>query len=186
MKRIMLSLLVFAVAGIPSSEAPKPPFSVSIVPNYSDRFGSGISMGQSRQNEFFVVLTNISQQTQPVFETWNSLGYQTISFELVTPEGKKYVFSKKTHGFDKNFPSTYMIKAGENQVYTICLDDTWETTPSLPEEKKMQVAIKAIYEVSREQVPDDFVKPFVAPFKVWYGRVESHSYNLTFYRSDSR
>lgn len=183
MKRILFSLLIFALAGISSSEAPKPPFPLSIVPEYSSEFGASISMDRQTPKEFYVVLTNISQQPQAVYETWNGWGYHTISFELATSEGRKYVISKRPRDFDKNFPSTYLIKPGEAQVYPIQLDDTWETTPLLPMQKEMQITIKAIYEVSPSRLPRTMVRE---SFKVWAGRVESHSYDFKFFSGNSR
>jgi hypothetical protein len=67
-----------------------PPFTLSIVPGRS----GDITMAKKNPNEFYVVLTNVSGLSQPVWESWNSWGYRAISFELTTTDGKKFVVSK--------------------------------------------------------------------------------------------
>jgi hypothetical protein len=46
------------------------------------------------RRDFYVVLSNVSKQPQTVWEDWNSWGYQAISFQLTTADGKKHVLSK--------------------------------------------------------------------------------------------
>ena len=141
------------------------PFSVSIVPGRS-----GITIARAKPDEFYVVLTNFSAAPQPVWETWNTWGYQTISFELVTADGKRYGISRRQEGFTRNFPSTFLIKPGENQVFAIRLDNRWEIRPSLPKKDEMPITLKAIYQIAPT--------PEATETKVWTGRVESHSYTF--------
>ena len=117
------------------------------------------------------MLTNISQESQPVWEYWNSWGFQTISFELSTADGKKFVLTTKDRTFSYNFPSRFIVEPGEHQVFAIRFDDSWAVEPALPKVNEMPVALKAIYCVS--------ANPDTAKFHVWTGRVDSHSYNLT-------
>ena len=124
----------------------------------------------NKPDDFYVVLRNISKESQAVWEAWNSWGYQTISFELVTTDGKKFAISKRQDDFTTNFPSTFVIEPGEYQVYAIQLDKSWETKPPLPKGDEMPITLKAIYEV--------FPTPEAAQFKVWTGRVESRSYKF--------
>src|SRR5579863_422466 len=90
-----LWIVMFAFAHTLSSEAPKPPFSFSIVPTNSSGEVGSITMAQSKARDFYVVLTNVSKDPQPVWEYWNSWGYQTISFELTTANGRKFVVSMR-------------------------------------------------------------------------------------------
>jgi hypothetical protein len=145
----------------------QPPFSLSIVPGRS----GDIAMAKKNPNEFYVVLTNISGLPQSVWESWNSWGYQAISFELTTTDGKKFVVSKKQQEFTMNYPSKFLVQPGEHQVYAIGLDELWETNPTLPKSDEMPITLKAIYKVTQT--------PEAIQYKVWTGRVESHSYNLS-------
>ena len=128
-------------------------------------------MAKKKPDEFYVVLTNVSGLPQAVWESWNSWGYQTISFELTTTDGKKFIVSKRPGMFTVNFPSTFLVKPGEHQVYAIRLDEWWETHPTLPKSDEMPITLKAVYEVTPT--------PEATQYKVWTGRVESHSYNFT-------
>jgi hypothetical protein len=149
------------------------PFSLSVVPqaSHEERFGSSIEMAHNKPHEFFVVLTNASPETQPVWEYWNSWGYQNISFEFTTADGKKFSVTRKQEDFTKNYPSTFLIGPGEHQVYAIRLDESWEMHPPLPKTDETLISLKAIYEVSPTTE--------AARLHVWTGRLQSRTYKLT-------
>jgi hypothetical protein len=143
-----------------------PPFSLSIVPG-----SRGITMAKNKPDEFYVVLTNVSREPQAVWESWNSWGYQTISFELTTTDGKKFVISRRQEYFTMNFPSTSLVKPSEHQVFAIRLDEWWETHPTLAKSDEMPITLRAVYEVT--------LTPEATQYKVWTGRLESHTYNCS-------
>lgn len=147
-------------------ETSRSPFSLSIVPGTG-----GITMAKIKPREFYVVITNVSGAPQSIWEYWNSWGYQAISFELTMADGKKFVLSKKQEEFTRNFPSTFVVEPGEHQVYPIKLDEWWETHPSLPKTDEMPIKLKAVYEVTTTVE--------ATQYKVWTGRLESHSYNFS-------
>jgi len=142
------------------------PFSLSVVPGIG-----GITMAKNKPHEFYVVITNVSGGPQSIWEYWNSWGNQAISFELTMADGKKFVLSRKQEGFTRNFPSTFVLEPGEHQVYPIRLDEWWETHPALPRTDEMPITLKAVYQVS--------TTPEATQYKVWTGRLESHSYNFS-------
>jgi hypothetical protein len=148
------------------------PFSLSVVPetSYGEHFGSSIEMARDKPRAFYVVLTNVSSQPQAAWEYWNSWGYQTVSFELMTADGKKFLVSRRQEDFTINYPSIFLIESGEHQVYAIRLDEWWETHPSLPKTAETSVRLKAIYEVAPT--------PEAAQGKVWTGRLESRTYKF--------
>jgi len=149
-----------------AQETSRSPFSLSIVPGIG-----GITMAKNKPREFYVVITNVSGGPQSIWQYWNSWGYQAISFELTTADGKKFVLSKKQEEFTRNFPSTFVVEPGEHQVYPIKLDEWWETHPALPKTDEMPITLKAVYEVS--------TTPEASQYKVWTGRLESHGYNFS-------
>jgi hypothetical protein len=153
-----------------ANDSAKPPFSLAIVPDVSRSEGESIAMANYKPRDFYVVLTNISQEPQAVWEYWNSWGYQTISFEFTTADGKKGRILKRDEAFTVNFPSTYVVKAGEHQVFLIHLDKGWQAHPALPKADLLPITLRAVYEV--------FATPEASQYKVWTGRVESHSYNF--------
>jgi len=148
------------------------PFSLSVVPetSHGEHFGSSIEMAHNKPRDFYVVLTNVSSEPQAAWEYWNSWGYQTVSFELTTADGKKFLVFRRPENFTVNFPSTFLIESGEHQVYAIRLDEWWDTHPSLPKTDETPITLKAIYEVSPT--------PEATQYKVWTGRLQSRIYNF--------
>ena len=155
-------------------------FTLTVVPSLSRPKVKSIAVGDDNPKEFYVVLTNTSKDPQSVFEAWNSWGFAAVSFELTMPDDKKVVVSRGTEVWTMNFPSTFLIPPGEHQVYAIRLDKRWESRPKLAgdAEAQMQIKLKAIYQVE--------VTPESAEHKVWTGRVESRSYDLTLERQKTR
>ena len=147
------------------------PFTLTVVPSRSSPQGRSISFADDKPEEFYVVLTNSSKDAQPVFEYWNSWGYQNVSFEFAMPDGKKVVAFKRIQVFTVNFPSTFLIPTGEHRVYVIRLGEEWETRPELAVDAETQITLKAIYEVP--------LTPEATEHKVWTGRIESKPYKLT-------
>ena len=138
---------------------------------------SGITLAQSTPHDadlpsrdFYVLLSNVSKQPQAVWEDWNSWGYQAISFELLTADGKKHVVSLRPQRFTKNYPSTVIIEPGECQVYVMRFDESWEVHPPIPKTDELSITLKAIYEV--------LPTPESAEYKAWTGRLESHDYKF--------
>ena len=168
-KFLLFLLLVFLHSL--GNDTPKAPFTLAIVPTHSSEDRAGITMAYDTTNAFYVVFTNISDQPQSVWEYWNSWGYQTVSFEFTTTDGHKFIASRSPQGFRRNFPSTFVIQPGEHQVYVVQLDRRWEAHPALPKVEEMPITLKAVYEVSPT--------PEATQNKVWTGRIESKTYNLT-------
>jgi hypothetical protein len=150
------------------------PLSISVVPtkSYDEPSGRGISMAKNSPGSFYVILRNTSREPQLVFESWNSWGYQAVSFQVQTATGDKFVISKGPPHLRANLPSTFLIPPGEHMVYPITLDDEWDAVPSLPtaDQTPLPITIKAIYEIRPT--------PEAAEKKVWTGRVESISYHF--------
>jgi hypothetical protein len=147
------------------------PFALTVVPTRSSPEVRSIVIADHKPDEFYVVLTNASRDAQPVFEDWNSWGYQNVSFEFTMPDGRKLVVSKRDQSFTRNVPSTFLIPRGEHRVYAIRLDKQWETRPKLSADAETLLTLKAIYQVT--------ATPEATEHKVWTGRIESKTYNFT-------
>jgi len=170
-KLAVLSLVLLAVFGTLWGDAAPAPFSLAVVPSRSFGDGGIISMSHDRPQDFYVVLTNVSGESQVVWELWNSWGYQTISFELATANGKKFVLSKRPEAFTRNNPTTFAVQPGEHQVYAVHLDKWWVSNPAFTKADEMPITLKAVYQVPPTRETGEH--------KVWTGRVESHSYHFT-------
>jgi hypothetical protein len=167
----LLSLVLLALFGTLWSDTTTAPFSLAVVPSRSFGDGGIISMSHDKSQDFYVVLTNVSGEPQVVWESWNSWGYQTISFEVTTANGKKFVLSRGPEDFTKNNPATFAVQPGEHQVYAVHLDKWWVSNPAFPKADEMPITLKAIYQVSPTREASEQ--------KVWTGRVESHTYHFT-------
>src|SRR2546427_3481691 len=82
------------------------PFAVALAPESYRDATPHISMGAGNNRAFFVVLTNVTDQGQAVWEDWNSWGYRCVSFQVTTPDGTKHSVIRKPHGFTRNFPGS--------------------------------------------------------------------------------
>ena len=169
--RTLVTLLVLALAGMSPNDALKVPFSLAVVATFGSAEGGAIEMAQNKPRDFYVVLTNVSGESQAIWDSSNSWGYRAVSLEITTADGRTFVASRREEDFTRNGPSTFSVAPGEHQVFAIRLDKWWETRPSLPKADEMPIKLKAIYEVS--------LTPEAAKQKVWTGRSESRSYNLT-------
>ena len=92
------------------------PFTLAIVPSKSSADARSIAIAEKDPHEFYLVLTNISGEAQPVWETWNSWVYQTLSLEFTMSDDQKVAVSKQPGRFTMNFWSTFIIPPGEHQV----------------------------------------------------------------------
>ncbi len=151
-------------------QAQKTPFTLSVVPTRSSLDSRLITIASQKPDEFYVVLSNVSNESQSVWETWNSWGSRTISFEFKFGNSPSILVARGPEDFTRNFPSTFLIPPGEHKVYPIRLDKWWDVG-SIPKSTEMLVSLKAVYEVP--------VTPEAATYHVWTGRVESGNYNVT-------
>jgi hypothetical protein len=152
------------------TQAQKTPFTLSIVPTGSNSASRFITIASQNPHEFYVVLTNISNEPQSVWETRNSWGSRTISFEFIFGNNPPILVARGPEGFTMNFPSTFVIPPGEHKVYPIRLDKWWDTA-GIPKSDETPVIVRTIYEVPNT--------PEASQYKVWVGRVESPKYELT-------
>ena len=171
MKNSVLGLLYFILAATMHADEPKAPFTLSIVPSRSNTEAHSISTASKQPDVFYVVLTNVSDRPQPIWETWCSWGYQTVSFEIVLPDGRNLSLAKKAQTFTRNFPATFIIPAGEHQIYPIRLDTEWDHLPAFATPGDTAVTLKAVYGVAPTAES--------TAQSVWSGRVESAGYTLT-------
>lgn len=154
----------------PTPATPDTPFELAVVPTRSSSDARIITRALEKPHEFYVVLTNVSNKPQAVWEAWNSWGARTISFQFKIGDNAPILITRGPEIFTRNFPSTFLIPPGEHQVYPIRLDKWWDGS-ALPKSTEIQVSLKAIYEVPNT--------PEATTYHVWTGRVESRNYEFT-------
>jgi len=175
MKRMTMKIMYMMVLGWLTSgfgvlHAAEKPFAVSIVPEDRDANGARIRWTKSNKRNFYVVLSNVTANPQPVFEDWNSWGYQSISFDLVWAGGKTAKVKLKPQNFTRNAPSTYTLLPKGHQVFLITFNEEWEGKPNF-KEAWAKVKLKAIYEIRATKESKEI--------GVWVGRIESEQIDVT-------
>lgn len=133
-----------------AAAAVESPFRVAFVPQRRLKDGvSWVEWGNGVKISGYVVLTNLSEKPQHVSETWNSWGYQAVSFELTLPDGAVKKATLKSQRFTKNFASTFIIPPGEHQVFPIKLDGRWDGKAAFAGRGQTKVKLRAVYELSK-------------------------------------
>jgi hypothetical protein len=146
------------------------PMRLQIVPESRSTEIGSISSGNDSKRCFYVVLTNLINKPQSVFEYWNSWGYQNISFEMTLSDGHKSKITMRDQGFTKNSPSTYSIPPDGHQVFLIIFNKEWDGLPKFKEAGQTQVKLKAIYSVT--ETPASKAK------KIWTGTISSDEVSI--------
>lgn len=165
-------MMAFAGGAHGAEPAVGAPFELSLVPAMSGDDKQLIEISDEKPRTFYVVLSNRSKDAQKVFEDWNSWGAMNISFEITLSDGKKVRLVRRPGIFSPNYPSTFLVAAGEQQIFPIRLDADWQSEPKLKVEAGIEnkVSVKAIYEVGES--------PEGGKAKVWTGKVESKAYDF--------
>ena len=171
---IVVLAMVCSACAEAASTAKDVLFSVSVVPSESGREGGYITMARTESRPFYVVLTNVSEQPQAIWNWWNSWGYYAITFEVTTDDHKQFIISKRPTVFTKNNPTTFWVQPNEHEVFAIRLNDEWQAQPAFPRRDSMHVSIKAVYAVSPTAES--------AKYGVWTARVESMVYDFSLWQ----
>ena len=171
MKTSALTILLCATLGIVSAEENAVLLTVTVVPYRSVGEPRAIPVAGEKPDAFYVILTNTSSHPVSLWETWCSWGYWMLAFELTGPDGTVYSIVKTpTAMWTMNFPASYSIPPGEQQVIPVRLDKEWINRPNFPE-THTPVTFKAVYEIHESKESKQH--------NVWSGRIESKAYSFT-------
>jgi hypothetical protein len=165
-------LIVACSVGAADLRAAEPPFSISIAdPGRPRPFED-----RSEASHFHVVIRNISNEAQRIWQERNSWGYYSLSFELADASGKRWVASKrKDMRWSVNGPGFENLGPGEVAVLEVYFGngEVWEGFP-LQKGKHERVQLKAIFEVGES--------PESKEYRVWTGHIESKPIEVQFVR----
>ena len=163
-------LIICATSLALASALAELPFQISLVPEGRSDQGARISWGDDSKRNFYVVLTNTTDKPRRVFNTWNSWGYQAISFEFTLSPETKINVSMKPQRFTKNVPSTFTIPPNGHQVFPITLNEAWDEKPNFGKAGRIMVKMRIVYELSETTESKEN--------GVWTGRIESEQYRV--------
>jgi hypothetical protein len=119
-------------------------------------------------DHFHVLITNISQKPQRIWEGWNSWGWYNLSFEVTDSSGGLlYKLEHKKRKWTVNFPSIVSINPGEQFIIDVYLNKEDWLLPFLKDKKggDFELNIQAIYEI-----PENIDAKRMG---IWTGKVKS-------------
>lgn len=173
MKALFLTIILAVMPFVANATAEDSPIAVSIAVPLSEN-GERIIKYPERIPHFHVIVSNVSDKPQRIFQEWNLWGYHGLSFEITDMHGKKWVAKKKPTRFNMNFPEFWTLDPHQSMVMEVFFADldTWEGFP-LPESGSQTVTMRAIFAFK----PDDESRKL----GVWTGSVVSKADKFTFY-----
>jgi hypothetical protein len=156
------ALLVLLTAAAPTVGATGISVSIAIPTRDGAR---RIAVGTAKPH-LHVLVRNIVDTAQRIWDETFSLGYYALFFEIVGDDGAISTIRKKVREFTRNIPSSWTLEPGESFVFDVYLGDRslWEGVP-LPGPSCKTVRLRAVYEVT----PDAESQRL----RVWTGRVAS-------------
>lgn len=182
MKKYIKLLFISLIIGVYScgtkekiSQEKSPPFTLHLIPS---SYPTGnlsypvLDIGKPFYYSFEVVLTNTSDKPLRIWESWNSWGWKTLSFEIKLPDGQ-VIYTEQTDArlWSKNVPNWDQIPPNRHYVFRVDFKPMkqggyWDNSIlDYVNESPTKCKIKAIYEICQS---DELYEE-----NVWMGRVES-------------
>jgi hypothetical protein len=171
----MRALLIQVIAGLLVSgavHAADPVLSLSLaIPSRDD---DRVLLLHEKAAHFHVILSNVSDKPQRVWEEWCSWGYYAFTFEIKDEAGKSWIVKKKPIETTYDHADWWTLAPGEHVAFDVFFTDSkvWDGFPH-PVNDSQTVFVRAIFEVK----PDTFSEKHGA----WTGRVVSDTKKLRFY-----
>jgi hypothetical protein len=129
-------------------------------------------------NNFYVLLTNVSNKPVRVWQEWCSWGYYNLQFEIVEKNGTKHLVTKKPTGWTRNFPDYVELTPNESVVWGVGLwPSDWNGLSWLPTNELEPVKVSAIYTSMPGDKEDDRITG-ADRMGVWTGRATSKFYDF--------
>ena len=126
---------------------------------------------------FYVLITNVSHNTQRIWQDWNSWGYYTLTFELTDGKGQTTIATRPDTAWTFNSPTWWELAPGETHVFEVYFADPkqWINFPMPPVGKPQIYIVRAVYKVSESQESKHY--------SVWTGDIVSDPVRVLFHRT---
>ena len=169
MNRMTLLCSLIAILAVPAlCDTAVPTLSVSIAILPLSEAGSvevpKRVLHHGHDTHFHVVVSNVSDKPQRIWDEQWSEGYSALSFEVTDNSGKTWVIKKKERSWTENAFSIWTLEPHESLVLDVNFTDsnTWEDFPH-----SQTVTMRAIFDVMTDGQSKEYA--------VWTGRVLSKS-----------
>jgi len=124
---------------------------VSIPYGSQDALSAASSPFTRHQNEFYVLLTNVSGKPIRLWQEWCSWGYDCLQLEVTEKDGTKHLLKKKRTNFYRNFPDYVELGQGDSVVWRVELRaSVWEDLSWLPKDRLPMVKLRALFTISED------------------------------------
>jgi hypothetical protein len=185
MKCHLLFVLLFSLFGFPAcaSEALQVKLSTPLAagqygPLSGDK-GLSIIYDDTIKKEvhFYVLITNVSQNTRRIWQDWNSWGYYSLAFELTDEKGRKVTATRPPRAWTFNSPTWWELAPGETHVFEVYFADPeqWSNFPMPPAGEPQLYTVRAAYKVSESKESKHH--------GVWIGDIKSDPVRVLFHRT---
>lgn len=171
MKTVLLLLAMAGTFFLQETLMADPPLEVSIA--VSEYHRGRFFRYNNRNEPFHVVVRNVSDKPVRVWESWNSWGYDRLTFEVTDSAGKTTIAERAPCNFTRNFPSALTIEPGESYVLRVKFEDKtlWQGFPR-PTEGTAEVTIRAVFAIEESDESKEH--------NVWTGKVVSKAVSAKF------
>lgn len=119
-------------------------------------------------DHFHVLVKNISDQPLRLWSEHFSWGYENLTFEEITEDGKVRTIQKNPGEWSKNFPDWLELKPDDTYVLNVkfAAPGVWENPPQAKAgEKPTKIKLRAVYQISPDKESNRL--------GVWTGKVVS-------------
>ncbi|MEO8108811.1 MAG: hypothetical protein ABI594_02210 [Ginsengibacter sp.] len=142
----------------------KEPLSISISTLVKD--GKRLIEFYKPEDHFHVVIKNNSDSSIKLWTEKSSWGFYNLSFEIITPNGEKFIARKKEREWDKNFPDYCSVEPFAYFLLNVNFNDgTWQYPPMHLATSGNVITLSAIFEVPPTKESKEL--------NIWNGKISS-------------
>ena len=133
----------------------------------------------NREPDFHVLLQDISDKPQYIWDEHWSPGYRNLSFEMIM-DNKRISIEKPEVSWRRNTPYTVIIEPGEYKIFNVYVSSyTWNFPKPEGVPKPKIVKLKAIYRNESRNEHFLFSSDIAKGKNIWAGQTESDPLDVT-------
>jgi hypothetical protein len=152
MRKFALAAFVFIALGFSSDllgQGPKEPFTLMIVPNerHEKRAYLVFNKPHAPHEHFHVILTNVSDKPQRLWNDSCSWGYGRLYFEVTDRKGNVRHVKQVERIWEKNYPDWFYLSPRHHVIFDVSFDlEKWEGVPTLEKDvASAEMKMRAFY-----------------------------------------
>ena len=173
------SLCALGTNSLPAVDSSPANLEISIIPSGRNEKFAAIRMYNDHE-PFFVVIANRGSESINFWKEWCSWGYFALSFEMKLADGRTLEIKKQSQGWQRNFPDSFLVRAGDYFVIPVAFSDKiWTGLPDF--RGSQEVELRARYH-SRYDRDDAMEAMATRSAPAFDGEIESAWLAVTLFR----